>query len=130
MDMQIEITNEYSISDLKDEFSRVFPFLKLEFVLKPRCPGQVSLLKFKVSAQKKLSEFRLRKNDKAFIISPRMTLADLARQFNSEFRIAIQLFQQHEGEWQETFLTDQRTLCEHNGESESLCADVLFPDTE
>jgi hypothetical protein len=118
--MQIEITNEYSISEIKDEFNKVFPFLKLEFFIKPRCPGQVSDMKLKISSQKKIAEYRLEKNDKPFIISPKMTVADLEKTFLDEFELGIQIFRKSGGMWLETLLTEDWTLYEQNKQGELL----------
>ncbi len=116
----MQINNERSIAEIKEEFNLIFPYLKLEFFTKLHCQGEASLLKFKISSQKKLKEFRKQTTEGDIAISPEMTVADLEQQFRNEFGIGIQVFRKSGGIWLETILTDSWTLFEQNKQGEIL----------
>lgn len=118
--MQIVIHHKRSIAEIKEQFHAAFPYLKLEFFTKVHCPGEASLLNFKIPSDKKLADFKPNIKDGVIHISPEMTVSDLEQQFGHQFGIGLQVFRKSGGIWLETILTDGWTLSEQNKQGEML----------
>lgn len=116
--MQITINDERSIFAIQQEFTSLFPYLKLEFFSKLHRAGRPTLLKFMEPNGKKLGAFRTEHNSGVIPITPEMTVSELEQLFGDQYGLGVQVFRKSGSVWLETVLTDNRTLGEQNNQGE------------
>lgn len=118
--MELEITNEKQIRELKSTFNDRFPYLKLEFFSKLHEPGKATGLKFKIPEDKFLQDAGPVKENGKILVSPEMTINELEQLFGKKFGLGVQVFRRTGNSWFETILTDYMTLDAQNKEGEEL----------
>jgi hypothetical protein len=110
--MKLEITNNRTVSDIQDDFTNQFPFLKLEFYkvekqvasppLKKHLPGSTLLGSVGV------------KGDSSIDISDEMTVGELEKTFAEQFGLVAQVSRNSGGIWLETKMTNNWSLHKQN----------------
>jgi hypothetical protein len=117
--MLLIIGNNQKASVVKENFNKLFPYLKLEFFRKKH-----GLYKDNNKKDVLLSDMILRakpgceEND--MVISGDTTVADLERRFCETFGISTQVFRKSGKSWIETSVTDDWTLKHQNDEGKEL----------
>ena len=124
--MKITINDNRKISAIQEEFNTVFPYLKIEFFVKPNKKAGASPKKIIKQYSKTLGECRTIHNKGHINISPAMTVVDLEQRFGDVYGLGVLVFRKSGKVWLETTVTDGWTLEEQNIQGESLCkANVL-----
>lgn len=118
--MEIVIHDNQAISSISEQFSRAFPYLKLEFYTKARSTYKGALLNSIQSTEKTLAEFRATNNVRTLTLNDAMTVSDLERGFLSVYNLVVQVLRKSGKVWLETTLTDGWTLHEQNKQGEDL----------
>jgi hypothetical protein len=125
--MELEINNQQSIAEVKQQFTQLFPYLKLEFFYKRHKPGRPSNFKYLAKDEIKLSDFEISSNSDKIVITPKMSVNELEQSFGDRYGLGVQVFRKSGKVWLETIYTDVWTLAEQNSEGESL-SKPLPPD--
>ncbi len=118
--MKIKIADRRKIFAIQEEFSKLFPYLKLEFFSKPHKAGAGSPKKLVKSPSKTLGECRSIHKNGSITITPAMTVCDLENSFRDVFGLSVQVFRHSGKVWLETTVTDGWTLEEQNKQGEAL----------
>lgn len=118
--MKITINDNRKIFAIQEEFSKLFPYLKLEVFSKPHTLGGGSSKKLIKHNSKTLGECRTIHNKGKITITPNMTVADLEQNFGDIYGLGVQVFRKSGKVWLETTVTDGWTLNEQNSQGESL----------
>src|SRR5687768_12477986 len=118
--MQITINDHRKILTIQREFSKKFPYLKIEFFSKPHSSGSASSRKLMLPDSKTLGECRVIQRDGIINITPTMTVAELEQKFAKEYGLSIQLFRRSGKAWLETTVTDGWTLEKQNKQGEEI----------
>ena len=105
--MDIQITPETKISELKASFSKRFPHLKIEFF---------SGITRKIAGDEQLEVQAIsgRKQPGALHITGLTTVFELEKLFNLRYGLNAEVFRKSGSDWLETTATDEWTLDEQN----------------
>jgi len=112
--MKIHIEDNSTTDEIKAKFSRVYPFLKLEFYTKPHGEKEGSRKEDLIKGSKKIGEIRTIHNEGDLIITPMSKVSDVEQGFEKKFGIHVQVFRKSGNLWLETTATDGWTLKEQN----------------
>ncbi|MBK6521411.1 MAG: hypothetical protein IPG08_03280 [Sphingobacteriaceae bacterium] len=118
--MQVLINDNRKIFAIQEEFSKLFPYLKLEFFSKTHNVGGGSTKKQIKNNSKTLGECRTVHNKGKVTITPQMTVSDLEQNFGDVYGLGVQVFRKSGKVWLETTVTDGWTLDEQNSQGEAL----------
>lgn len=118
--MNILINDHRKIFAIQKEFSKAFPYLKLEFFSKPHKVGAPSSKKIMKMPNKTIGQCRVIHNKGTLTILPSMTVADLEQAFSDVYGLSVQVFRKSGKVWLETTVTDNWTLEEQNKEGKAL----------
>lgn len=118
--MNILIDNTRTISDIQQEFSNHFPFLKIEFFSRGHAPAGATPKKLLYPAAKTIGECRSFRNSGSLHVNPSMTVAELEQTFSREYGLSVQVFRKSGRAWLETTLTDTWSLEKQNKQGEAL----------
>lgn len=108
----MKISNHKTVVEIEEEFSELFPYLRLKVFRNTT----------EIVAPSQLTLGSLRKLDETtdLPLSPGMTIDSLEKMFRNEFGLQIKLFRKSGKEWIETKLTGHWTLEEQNREGAIL----------
>lgn len=118
--MKILINDHRKIFAIQEEFSKVFPYLKIEFFSKSHTSSGPASLKIVKNSSKTLGECRTIHNKGKLTIIPSMTVSDLEKGFNDVYGLSVQIFRKSGKSWLETSVTDGWALEEQNSQGEIL----------
>ncbi len=113
--MRLLINGERLVRDVQQEFTRVYPYLKIEFfrvngLLKGKGVQQNQI---KHDQQLRLAKGRdIEKGD--LVIEDVMSVADLEKAFMKKFGLITQVFRKSGNIWLETTITDSWSLKQQN----------------
>jgi hypothetical protein len=128
--MIIKITENTLVSDIQEEFSKRFPYLKIELFEEPHGIGEGSLLKNQVPNNITIGEASGDSKKGVINVNGLMKVAELEQNFHDTFGVAAQVFRKSGDIWLQTTTTDDWTLAEQNSsgrESLGLPADDTEP---
>lgn len=116
--MTLHLSESRTISEIQEEFSAVYPYLKLEFyhihLTDPELPIRKHLpniLSLRAAGLKNSGEFS---------IDEEMTVAETERIFQQNFGLSVQVCRQSGIVWLETTMTDKWTLKKQNDQGRDL----------
>ena len=118
--MDIEITPETRISELKTSFSRRFPLLKIEFF-------SGNSRKIVGDEQVEVQSLSGRKTAGALHITGLTTVAELEKLFQQRYGLTAEVFRKSGKVWLQTTATDHWTLDEQNHEAQETLKEVREP---
>ncbi len=118
--MKITINDLRKISAIQKEFTEVFPYLKLQFLVKPHTKSGVSPKKQLENDSKTLGECRTVHTKGHIVIGPTMTAGDIEEQFRDRYGLSVQVFRKSGKSWLETSATGEWTLEKQNSEGHAL----------
>jgi len=128
--MKIQLEDQKSLGEIQQEFSGVFPFLKIEFFTRPHNIGKGTEKKFMRSPQEKLKDVASVKSTQTVDVIADMTVAQLENEFKSLFGLHVQVFRRSGKLWLETTATDSWTLGYQNEQGIELSSGHLNSDNE
>jgi hypothetical protein len=118
--MKITINDNRKIFAIEEEFSKLFPYLKLEFFSKPHEPGGASSRKPIRNESKTLGECRTVHTNGTLTITPHLTVSDLENSFRDVYGLGVHVLRKSGKSWLETSMTEGWTLEEQNKQGEAL----------
>lgn len=118
--MQIEVNDNQRISEIQENFSRAFPFLKIVFynMSKERAEGQEA-----VSSQNivgRIGKYRKSGTGKTCLICSENTVSELKKLFSDLYDLKVQVFRKSGKAWLETNATAYWSLDKQNSQGEQL----------
>ena len=123
--MKITINDHRKIFAIQEEFSAVFPYLKLDFLSKPHEPSGEAGKKAVTNESKTLDECRTIHNKGEITITQSMTIADLEERFEDVYGLGVQVFCKSDKKWVDTSTTKKFTLEEQNRAGKALDKTVI-----
>ena len=113
--MKIHVSQEKSIAQIQEEFSKVYPYLKLVFFSKPHKAYKGSHAKFLITdTTQTLGSIEKKPKTGDLYIEVDMPTWQVERLFEEEFGLHVQVFRKSGNTWLETSVTDDLTLEEQN----------------
>ena len=112
--MKIVINNFRKIYAIQEEFSRMFPSLKIDFYAKPSKPGGAPSTKLVSHSSKTLQDCRAISREGTIEIEPSMVISNLKQNLRDIFGLSVEIFQQTESGSYVHTVSDKRTLEEIN----------------
>ena len=112
--MTLQIQKDGQFKQAQQQFSAIYPFLKIEAINKPVLHGKMML-------SNKISSNHTKTSDTIQInIDKEKTVAGLEQEFFEKASVHIKLYRRFCNVWIETSLTDDWTLAQQNSEGELL----------
>jgi hypothetical protein len=99
--MKISINDHRKIFAVQEEFSQMFPHLRLVFLSKPNKVGVASSKKMMIES-KTLGDCRVVHTKGDLTLSPSMTVADLQQSFSDNFGLSARVYLKSGNDWVET----------------------------
>ena len=90
--MELMLTSRTKISDVKTQFSRYFPFLKLEFYPARHQKGASSVFEEAIPDGTCLSEVSATIKQVVFSFAPSATVAEFEQRLQNEYGLPVQVF--------------------------------------
>jgi hypothetical protein len=120
-DMQVLISADRMIRDIQEDFSRAYPYLKIEFfrngsVRKERYPSSLLL----PTHTRVRDAWTKLKSDGELSLDDNMSVADLENAFIDQFGLSVQVFRRSGNIWLETTMTDRWTLRQQNDHGKEI----------
>ncbi len=112
--MTIEINDTNTIEEIRDLFSRNFPYLSLEFFAEPHRWQETSSFKHLLPHYKRIGEVSTRHHQGVLEIAPWQKTGAVEQAFSRIFGLQVQVFRLHGDRWIQTAGTDECTLAEQN----------------
>lgn len=118
--MEILINDTRTIREVQKDFSKEFPFLKVEFFDAPY-KEQKALPKSKMfSSDRKIGSIRKSRKEGNLTVNGSETVSDFEKELWNVFGLSAQVFRKSGNLWIETSLTDSWTLEQQNREGLEL----------
>jgi len=108
--MKIVINNNRKIFAIQEEFSNMFPGLKIEFFAKPSRPGAAPSKKLVRHSSKTLQDCRAISKEGTIDILPSMNISDLKENFRDIYGLSVEIFQKAENGSYENPVSDKQTI--------------------
>lgn len=118
--MEILISNKRKVSEIQKEFSKEYPFLRLEFFNQNHQKGLRGPKRHPFSTDVQIGDCRNMSQDGNIDIFPQMTVAQLEDTLKKQFGLSAQVFRKSGSVWLETSITDGWSLEEQNKQGEEL----------
>jgi hypothetical protein len=118
--MTLTIDDNKKISAIQQEFTAMFPYLKLEFFKYAHKVHQGNPKKDMLNTNLILKQIRDKHANGKLEIKENMKVSDLETAFQTLFGISAQVFRKSAGSWIETSVTDDWTLKQQNDEGKDL----------
>jgi hypothetical protein len=112
--MELVLTYQETVKDIKKQFSSLFPYLKLECFTEPHVAGQGSPYRKMVPQSTQLGEIDGILREGELALKPDTTVKELELAFQQGFGLPVQVFRKQKEVWIETTRTDNLTLAEQN----------------
>jgi len=102
------------LSEIKEEFTLMFPYLKLEFFKIPHHDQEPTTKKAMIKADHAVCEISEIQYEGEIDLSGEMTVNELESKFRDDFGMNVQVFRKSGHVWLETSSTDDMTLDQQN----------------
>lgn len=112
--MTLEITDKKTIEDIRQSFSDIFPFLKIEFYDEQHKYEEASHKKHMLPHDKMIGDIRKKQKSGILKIYAWQRTGDVERKFKQAYGLNIQIFYRQGDRWIQTVGSDGMTLEEHN----------------
>jgi hypothetical protein len=113
--MNIIINDSKKLSEISDQFSHRFPFLKIEFFCRPHDISDLSKMKFVMDQNKTVGECRKIHSDCVIQATGKEKVWQIEQEFQ-KYGLPVQIFRKGLNSWIETIQTDWWTLEDQNEE--------------
>ncbi len=122
----MNINKSRTIGDIQTEFTKIFPFLKIEFFTRPHQEGGISWSKYMIfNRTKTMNEIsKLESDDNLFEVTPSMSVNDLEQGLQNQFGLFTQVFRKSMGSWIATTESDTWTLAVQNEKGQQSASNV------
>jgi len=108
------VHRDLTIQDIKEEFTKKFPGLKLEMYKVAHKEGQGSLKSAELAHDLKLGDINAKLLEKDYDFDPSMAVSEFEAEFEEQFGLFVQVFRRSNNLWLQTSTTDDWTLEKQN----------------
>lgn len=108
--MQLTISNDQTISQIQDEFTRAFPGLKIEFVKHAHAEGEGSRKADIIKGDKTVRELSGEGEEIRLEITKDETVGEVESRFRDHLGLNVQVFRKAGLNWIETVNTDHWSI--------------------
>lgn len=112
--MELKLHYNTPIREIKKQFSRFFPFLKIEFFMHGHKEKGGSFPNQTVNEKLSLSDVTGILKEGVFQFQPSTTVAEFEQNLQNDHGLPVQVFRKSEDLWIETVQTDYMTLEQQN----------------
>ena len=114
--MKIVINNHRKIFAIQQEFSTMFPGLKIGFHAKPSKPGAAPSVKVIMHSNNTLQDCRAISKQGSIEILPTMNISDLKENFRDRYGLSVEIFQKGGNGADEDLVSDKLSLQENSNQ--------------
>ena len=118
--MKLHIHHTDTLENVQRTFNTEFPFLKLEFFMRPHDKGKPSEKQFMLNTKRTIETCNPAITDAVVAIPTAMTVQELEEVFRDELGLFVQVFRKSGRVWLETTATDTWSLFKQNLEGREL----------
>lgn len=123
--MHLQINGEQMVSKLQEDFSQVFPYLKIEFYRNGSKRQERYPATKMIAPSRLLKDAWVYKKDKGQLkLSGDMSVTDFENALMDEFGLSAQVFRHAGNVWLETTMTDNWTLKQQNEHGRELSTGI------
>jgi hypothetical protein len=124
--MNMNINKNRTIAEIQTEFTKMFPFLKIEFFTRPHEAGGTSWSKYMIfNRTKTLGEIgKLKSDENTFEVTTSMSVNDFEQGLQNQFGLSTQVFRKSMGSWIATTESDTWTLAVQNEKGQQSASNV------
>jgi hypothetical protein len=112
--MKLIINDHRKIFAIQEEFHKLFPNLKIEFLAKPSKSGAAASEKLVHHGSKTIGECRTTHNKGELTLTPTMTVADVKESFSEAYGLSTIILKKEGEKWVETIENGKLQLEEQN----------------
>ncbi len=116
----LEISGERRLAELQADFSRRFPFLKLEFYGRAHRPGEGTAEQLRLAPQLTVAAVQQQPRAGWVALDGNLPTGYFEQSLQEQFGLNVQVFRQSFGRWLQTWATDVWTLEEQNRRGELM----------
>ena len=124
--MELQIYHNTTIREVKEQFARLFPFLKLDFFIYRRHTGEDSDFTKEVYGGLYLEETSEFFKEGILNFSPSTAVAELEQEFQIELGIAVKVFRRSQDSWIDTSQTSHLSLGKQNSMAAAQSKPIKF----
>ena len=128
--MNIIINAGTKVSEIKKQFSDVYPYLKIEFFKRPHAKNKLSSEMDRIVSDKPIALITKYSTDANIDISGKRTVLQVEQDFWKTFGLSVQVFRKAMNMWIETTLTDSWTLESQNSEGKMFSTSEFNDNSE
>lgn len=128
--MNIIINAGTKVSEIKKQFSDVYPYLKIEFFKRPHAKNKLSSEMDRIVSDKPIALITKVSTDANIDISGKRTVLQVEQDFWKTFGLSVQVFRKAMNMWIETTLTDSWTLESQNSEGKMFSTSEFNDNSE
>lgn len=110
----MQIKNNKTTNQIKEEFKALYSNLKIDFFLSPHEPQKGNPNNQKIEENLHLSSLRKNQIEGVFMISPEMSVNSLETAFEQNYGLHIQVYRRSGNTWLQTTSTDEWSLSKQN----------------
>lgn len=124
--MKLQINKSTTIAQIQTEFSKLFPFLKIEFFTRPReADGSLWSKHMVFNRTKTMDEIgQLKSNENIIEVSPSMTVNTFEQNLQKDFGLSVQVFRKSMGSWIATTESDSWTFAVQNEKGKEAATNI------
>ncbi|MEO6071207.1 MAG: hypothetical protein ABIP31_11740 [Chitinophagaceae bacterium] len=119
--MEIKIEAGQIFRKVQEEFTKYFPYLRIEMVSKGYVSEDIFLTKY-YGHSKEERHTKMADDNPFILLTDNTTVKDLRYQFKELFNVSVKVQRKSDGHWVETTLTEHWTLTKQNIEGKSLAS--------
>lgn len=116
----MKIHNQRFLKDLKGDFNKTFPYLKLEFFKYPHEVGTASEENEKLDPRLQVGTVRKNSATGEVQLDGKMRVADFEKKMRTEFGLNVQVYRKEHGKWLQSSVTDVWSLEDQNNRSKVM----------
>lgn len=110
--MKILLQSNRSVKEIKEEFTKTYPFLRIAFITKRQEPEGAITEEVDPSTQLIEVSGILKEGD--IDINPTDTIKEVEHKFEKQYGLPVHIFRKQKDVWMDTNITDDLTLQEQN----------------
>ena len=124
--MKLHVNKRTTIAEMQTEFSKLFPFLKIEFFTRPReADGSLWSKHMVFNHNKTMDDVgQLKADNNTIEISPSMTVNAFEQNLQKDFSLSVQVFRKSMGSWIATTESDSWTFAIQNEKGEEAATNI------
>ena len=124
--MKLSISKKTTVKEVKDQFSALFPFLKLVFFQYNHAEGERSIPAHQLPENSVLADYLPTLKEGSFHFSPSDSVGEFEQRLQQEHGLPVQVFRKSGNVWLETVQTDNLSLDQQNGKGKAASQPAKF----